>query len=73
MALNKKLFYFALIISLISVTKSLSQSNIKTHDNPFLKSSNVSINYAKVTSKDVEEYAKHTITEVTRMIASIKK
>jgi hypothetical protein len=52
---------FALIICLIPVTKSFFQSNRKTQDNPFLKGSNVSINFAKITSKDVEEYAKHTI------------
>ena len=61
MALKKKMHCFALIICLIPVTKSFFQSNRKTHDNPFLKGSNVSINFAKITAKDVEEYAKHTI------------
>ena len=73
MALKKKLLCFALIVCLISVTKSFSQSNRKTLDNPFLKGSNVPVNYAKVTSKDVEEYTKHTIAKVTKMIVSIKK
>ena len=41
--------------------------------NPFLAGSNVPVNYAKVTSKDVEAYAKRTIAEVTTMIATIKK
>ncbi|NBU81425.1 MAG: hypothetical protein EBS55_07240, partial [Flavobacteriaceae bacterium] len=73
MALKKKLLCFALIICFISVTNSFSQSNRKTIDNPFLKGSNIPVNYAKVTSKDVEEYAKHTIAEVTKMITFIKK
>ena len=73
MTLKKNLLYFALPICLFSLTNSFSQSTMKTLGNPFFAGSNVPVNYAKVTSKDVEEYAKHTIAQVTTMIASIKK
>jgi thimet oligopeptidase len=73
MTLKKNLLYLALPICLFSMTKSNSQSNKKTSDNPFLVGMNVPVDYAKVTSKNVEDYAKHTIGEVTSMLATIKK
>lgn len=74
MTLKNTLFCLALPICLFSVTNSFSQANnMKGLGNPFLAGSNIPVNYAKVTSKDVEAYAKRTIAEVTTMIATIKK
>ncbi|MDI1317766.1 M3 family metallopeptidase [Flavobacterium sp.] len=73
MALKKNLLYLAIPICFFSVAKSTAQSNKKTAKNPFLVGMNVPIDYAKVTSKNVEEYAKHTISEVNTMLATIKK
>lgn len=63
----RKNLLLTLPICLFSVC-SFSQSD----NNPFLVASNVPVDYAKVTSKNVEDYAKHTVIEVTSMIASIK-
>ena len=68
MALKKNLLYLALPICLFTVSTSFSQSD----NNPFLVASNTPVDYAKVTSKNVEDYAKHTLTEVKAMIAAIK-
>jgi len=73
MALKKNLLYLAIPICLLSVSKSNSQSKIKVSNNPFLVGMNVPIDYAKVTSKNVEDYAQHTLGEVTSMISTIKK
>ncbi len=73
MALKKNLLYLAIPICLFSVAKSTAQSNKKTANNPFLVGMNVPVDYAKVTSKNVEEYAKHTVSEVNTMLATIKK
>ena len=73
MSLKINLLCLAFPICLFSVNTSFSQSNKKTTTNPFLAGSNVPVDYAKVTSKDVEAYAKHTIADVSSKIASIKK
>lgn len=73
MTLKKNLLYLAIPICLFSVSKSTAQSNKKTANNPFLVGMNVPVDYAKVTSKNVEDYAKHTIGEVNTMLAAIKK
>lgn len=73
MTLKITLFSLALPICLLSVSNTNSQTNNKTSANPFLVGSNVVVDYARVTSKDVEAYAKHTIADVTSNIASIKK
>jgi thimet oligopeptidase len=73
MTLKKNLLYLAIPICLFSVSKSTAQSNKKTESNPFLAGMNVPVDYAKVTSKNVEDYAKHTIGEVNTMLATIKK
>ena len=67
MALKKNLIYLALPICLFSISNSFSQDK-----NPFFVASNVPVDYSKVTSKDVEGYAKQTLAEVTSMIAAIK-
>ena len=72
MTLKNTLLYLALPICLFSVSNSFSQSNKKVAANPFFVGSNVVVNYAEVTSKDVEEYAKHTITDVTLIVSNIK-
>lgn len=73
MALKKNLLYLAIPICLFSVAMSTAQSTKKTANNPFLVGMNVPVDYAKVTSKNVEDYAKHTISEVNTMLATIKK
>ena len=73
MALKKNLVYLALPICLFSVCNSFSQSKTKAPTNPYLVGSNVPVDYAKVTAKDVDGYAKHVIADVTSIIASIKK
>ena len=73
MSLKINLLCLAFPICLFSVNTSFSQSNKKTTTNPFLAGSNIPVDYAKVTSKDVEAYAKHTIADVSSKIASIKK
>ena len=72
MTLKNTLLYLAFPICLFSVSNSFSQSNKKVAANPFFVGSNVVVNYAEVTSKDVEEYAKHTITDVTLIVSNIK-
>jgi len=73
MTLKNTLFCLALPICMFSVSNSFSQSDMKASSNPFLVSSNVVVDYAKVTSRNVENYAGHTIYEVTKMVAAIKK
>ena len=70
MTLKNTLLCLAFPICLLSVTNSFSQS--KTSANPFFVGSNVVVDYAKVTSKDVEAYAKRTINEVNSMLSTIK-
>ncbi|QBZ98297.1 M3 family metallopeptidase [Flavobacterium sangjuense] len=72
MSLKQQLLYLILPICLFSVN-SFSQSNIKASNNPFLVASNEVVDYAKVTSQNVENYAGHTINEVSKMVAAIKK
>ena len=71
MALKINVLCFAFPIFLFSVTTGFSQSNNKT-TNPFLVDMNVPVDYANVTSKDVSAYAKHTLSEVNEMLATIK-
>ena len=73
MTLTKKPFYVLILICLVSFCNSFSQSNTKMTHNPFMVAMNVPVDYAKVTSADVEQYAKQTVTEVTLMLSSIKK
>lgn len=63
-----KLLYYAIPICLFSISQSFSQSD----KNPLLVEFNTPVAYAKVTSKDVEQYAKHTVSDITSLIASIK-
>jgi len=67
MTLKMKLF-FAVPICLFTLTDSFSQSD----KNPFLVELNVPVEYAKVTAKDVTDYAKHTISGVNSLAASIR-
>lgn len=68
MTLKKNLLYLAMPICFFSVSTSYSQSD----SNPFLVASNVPVDYAKVTTANVTNYAKQTITEITAMTAAIK-
>ncbi|MCF6128808.1 Zn-dependent oligopeptidase [Flavobacterium sp. AS60] len=72
MTLKKNLLCLVLPICLFSFN-SFSQSDIKASGNPFLVGSNVVVDYAKVTSQNVEDYAGHTINDITKMVATIKK
>ena len=72
MILKKNLLYIAFPICLFSVSTTFSQKNEKTAPNPFMVGMNVPVDYAKVTAKDVDGYAKHTITKVNSIIATIK-
>lgn len=72
MLLKKTLLCLALPICLFSVN-SFSQSDMKASSNPFLVGSNEVVDYAKVTAENVENYAGHTMHEVTRMVATMKK
>ncbi len=72
MSLKNTLLYFTLPICLFSVN-SFSQSDMKASSNPFLVGRNVVVDYAKVTSRNVENYAGHTIYAVTEIVAAIKK
>ncbi len=65
-----KLFYYVIPICLFSISQSTAQEERK---NPLLTDFNVPVEYAKVTSKDVEQYAKNTVADISTMIASIKK
>ena len=71
MTIQKKLQYFFLII-FITPTASFSQSMNKT-SNPFLVRNNITVEYARVTSTNVEQYAEHTVKEVFSLISFIKK
>lgn len=71
MTLRIPFLCFALPIYLLSVN-SFSQSDMKASSNPFLAGSNVVVDYAKVTSQNVENYAGQTINEVTKMVTAIK-
>ena len=62
-----KHFCFAFLICLIPMSNSFSQSN------PFLVDLNVPVDYAKVTPKHLEDYARQTINDATATIASIKQ
>lgn len=73
MTLKKYLLCSALPICMFSISNSYSQPGAKPSGNPFLAGSNAPVDYAKVTSKDVEGYAQHTIADVTSIIKSIKK
>jgi thimet oligopeptidase len=66
-----KLPYFAFLICFVAATDSFSQSKDNT-SNPFLVGMNVTVDYAKVTPAHVEDYAKHTVKEVTSIISTIK-
>jgi len=68
-----KLMCFAFLFCFLSTFKNYSQAKNKILSNPFLVDVNVPIDYAKVSALNVEDYANHTIVEVTTMIASIKK
>lgn len=72
MTLKKNLLFIALPICLLSIN-SFSQSAMKASPNPFLVGTNGVVDYARVTSKDVEAYANHTIKEVTAMADAIKR
>lgn len=61
----------ASLICIIAVSNSFSQSNEK--NNPFLVGKNVVIEYAKVTPKDLDEYTKTTVDDVTSILSSIRK
>jgi thimet oligopeptidase len=67
MTLKMKLF-IAVPICLFSIHTGFSQEE----KNPFLVELNVPVDYAKVTSKNVEDYAKHTAAEATAMVEAIK-
>lgn len=71
MTIRQKIQYFILII-FIAPTDSFSQSLNKTY-NPFLVDKNVTVEYARVTPTNVEQYAKHTVNEVSSLIFFIKK
>lgn len=73
MTLKIKFQYLAFLFCFVSALDSFSQSSDKIFHNPFLVDVNVPIDYATVSAKDLEEYANHTLIEVTTMIASIKK
>ncbi len=68
-----KLIYFSFLFCFLSTLESSSQSMNTSVSNPFLVDINIPIDYAKVTSKDVEAYANHTLVDVTKIIATIKK
>ena len=72
MALSKNSFSLLITIFLFTTNTIFSQSNTKVAMNPFLKGMNVPVDYAKVNSKDIEAYAKKTVSDVNIMIASIK-
>ena len=73
MTLKMKLMCFAFLICFLSTSKNYSQSKKKILNNPFFVDVNVPIDYAKVSAKNVEDYANSTLVEVTAMIAKIKK
>src|SRR6476661_4483047 len=65
-------------ICLLAFGSAFSQPNDKDmpqkeiHKNPFMVASNVPVDYAKVTSKDVEDYSKTTINRINFMATAIK-
>ncbi|MDN3677261.1 M3 family metallopeptidase [Flavobacterium paronense] len=73
MTLPKHSFYLLIPICLFSTHSVISQSKTKKANNPFLQGMNVPVDYAKVTSEDVADYAKQTIADVTSTIATLKK
>ena len=60
-----------LLFSLMSCQNS-SSSNGEKSSNPFLAGMNVPIDYAKVSAKDVEDYAIHTVKAITSGLEAIK-
>jgi thimet oligopeptidase len=73
MTLKIKLFFFAFLACFLTTFENYSQSMNKKSNNPFLVDINIPIDYAKVTAKDVKDYANHTLGDVAAMITSIKK
>ena len=72
MNLKMKLLYFTSLLCLMFSCESSTDSNEKVLHNPFLVDLNVPIDYAKITAKDVEDYANHTLASVTSDLAVIK-
>jgi thimet oligopeptidase len=68
-----KLLYFALLIFLMSACEKQDNSNKKMPYNPFLVDINVPVDYAKVSSKDLEDYAERTLSDVSAIMTSIKE
>ncbi len=57
----------AVPICLITISESFAQDK-----NPLLVELNVPVDYANVTSKNVEDYSKHTVADITSLLSSIK-
>jgi thimet oligopeptidase len=71
MTLKTKLQSVTVLICFMAANNSFSQSK-ENMKNPFLVKTNETVAYAKVTPNDVEQYAKHTVKEVTSIISTIK-
>jgi Zn-dependent oligopeptidase len=68
-----KLLHLILLLSFLSACNNPSDSSKKKSDNPFLVDVNIPIDYAKASALDLEEYANHTITDVSSNIGSLKE
>ncbi|RZJ29177.1 MAG: hypothetical protein EOO48_08110 [Flavobacterium sp.] len=62
-----------LFLAFFLSANAFSQSNNKTMQNPFLVKTNAPIDYAHVSSRDVEDYATHTLSDVKTMLSVMKK
>jgi len=72
MSLKMKLQYFAFVICFLSVCNCVAQGDEKRWTNPFLVDINVPVEYAKVTAKDVTDYANYTLNEAASMLSTIR-
>ncbi len=68
-----KFLYVAFLACSLNAFKSFSQSNGQIAHNPFLVGMNVPVDYAKVSPKDLEDYAQRTLADVTSIMSSIKQ
>jgi thimet oligopeptidase len=67
-----KLLYFALLLLALSACDKQDNSNMNAPHNPFLVDINFPVDYAKVSSNNVEDYAQRTLNDVTAIMSSIK-
>lgn len=73
MSFKIKLLFPTVLVCAVFNFKGYTQSAMKATPNPFQVELNVPIDYAKVSAKDVQNFAQITLGQVSEMIAKIKE